>query len=321
VVWCDAVSGQSGLFGSVTNLLSFPKTRKALFDVAIAGPVAGFVASLACMLYGTAHPLGHHHTLHRCSHFTTFTCHLRTSPFTPARTGLSLTASATPEALATYPAIPAGFLSASFLLNQLVDSFLHVSDAAAAAAGGANPLGIVPPTQLIPLHPLVPVGMTGLLTNAYNFLPIGRLDGGRVATAVAGRQAAGGISQLALLSQAVAFFSNSSPTVLYWLLVVVFLQRGADLPPEDDVTPVATAEEDRAKGPLWLARAAALMLCTVLTAAAVTPVPAPQQPFDAAAPTTRTDGGLNSLLQGLPQQQQQQGVWGVRERTPGSIDI
>jgi len=72
---------------------------------------------------------------------------------------------------------------------------------------------------------------------------------------------------------------------------------------------------------LWLARAAALMLCTVLTAAAVTPVPAPQQPFDAAAPTTRTDGGLNSLLQGLPQQQQQQGVWGVRERTPGSIDI
>ena len=43
---------QIGLFGSVTRFLSFPKTRRQLFDVSIAGPVAGFVSSLACLLGG-----------------------------------------------------------------------------------------------------------------------------------------------------------------------------------------------------------------------------------------------------------------------------
>ena len=43
---------QIGIFGSVTRFLSFPKSRKELFDVAIAGPVAGFAASLACLLVG-----------------------------------------------------------------------------------------------------------------------------------------------------------------------------------------------------------------------------------------------------------------------------
>lgn len=43
---------QIGLFGSVTRFLSFPKTRRQLFDVSIAGPVTGFIASLACLLGG-----------------------------------------------------------------------------------------------------------------------------------------------------------------------------------------------------------------------------------------------------------------------------
>ena len=43
---------QIGLFGSVTRFLSFPKTRQQLFDVSIAGPVAGYLGSLACLLGG-----------------------------------------------------------------------------------------------------------------------------------------------------------------------------------------------------------------------------------------------------------------------------
>lgn len=37
---------QIGLFGSITNFLSYPKTRKALFDVAIAGPTLGTLSPL-----------------------------------------------------------------------------------------------------------------------------------------------------------------------------------------------------------------------------------------------------------------------------------
>ena len=36
---------QIGLFGSITNFLSYPKTRKALFDVAIAGPTLGTISA------------------------------------------------------------------------------------------------------------------------------------------------------------------------------------------------------------------------------------------------------------------------------------
>lgn len=43
---------QIGTFGSITRFLSFPKNRKQLFDVSIAGPTAGFAASLACLFAG-----------------------------------------------------------------------------------------------------------------------------------------------------------------------------------------------------------------------------------------------------------------------------
>jgi Zn-dependent protease len=226
---------QVGIFGSITNFLEFPKSRKALFDIAIAGPFAGFLCSLAATLYG-----------------------------------LTLTASASPELLSTFPALPTGFFSSSFLLHELVDNFLHIS--------------AVAPTALTAVHPLVAVGMTGLLANALNFLPIGRLDGGRVAMAIGGRQSADQIAFITLISQAVSIFSDASPIYFFWIVLVVFLQRGADIPPEDDVTPVATVEEDQKKGPKWIARALALGFCLSLTGAMILPVPQQSPPVTASAP-------------------------------------
>ena len=70
------------------------------------------------------------------------------------------------------------------------------------------------------------------------------------------------------------------------MLLVVFLQRGADLPPEDDITPVATDQDDKQIGPLYVMRALALGLCATLTAATITPVP---MPYDSnPTPTTTT---------------------------------
>lgn len=91
--------------------------------------------------------------------------------------GLALTASAGPDAIASFPALPYGFFSSSLLLDQLVDQFLHIHTAAADAIGqglvlaqgqGLGPadtqglVGMAPlvpaPTSMVPLHPLVIIG-------------------------------------------------------------------------------------------------------------------------------------------------------------------
>jgi Zn-dependent protease len=243
---------QIGIFGSVTNFLEFPKNRKEMFDVSIAGPTLGFIASLAATLYG-----------------------------------LSITASASPELAATFPALPTGFFSASLLLHELADSFLHLPTTITA-------------NTVTPIHPLVAVGMVGLLTNALNFLPIGRLDGGRVATAIAGRQAASSIAFATLLSQALSFFTNSSPVAFFWALIVVFLQRGQDIPPIDDITPVATVEDDARKSPAWFIRALALIFCAGMTAVTILQVPAPLDLVPGLGNSADTVQSGASALQGLP---------------------
>ena len=215
---------QIGIFGAVTRFLSFPSSRKALFDVSIAGPLVGFMYSLAVLF-----------------------------------AGLEQTASASPELLAGFPQLPTGFFSSSFLLFQFVDAYLHIGEAALREA-----------TSLTPVHPFVVIGMTGVLVNAFSFMPIGRLDGGRVAMAVAGRKSAGSLSFTALLGGAFSLLSSTSPVVFFWLLFVVFMQRGEDLPPEDDVTPMG---QDEKNGLVWAGRLSALLFCSVITGLTILPVP------------------------------------------------
>jgi hypothetical protein len=135
-----------------------------------------------------------------------------------------------------------------------------------------------------------------MLVNAFNFMPIGRLDGGRVAMSIVGRQSASGISFFTLLSQALTLLTAagaSSPLSFFWILTVVFLQRNAgtlptrmplllvlmrgyctaDIPPEDDVTPIASDADDADKSPLWAARLLSLAFCVALTAGVLLPVP------------------------------------------------
>ena len=228
-----------------------------------------------------------------------------------------------------FPAIPVGFLDSSLLLHALADLFLHVSDkvgsgligdlsdvlsgggslSSAAPGGVSSAAGGVSSSVglLTPIHPLVAVGITGILTNALNFLPIGRLDGGRVVMAVGGRRTASSISFAALIAQAVSFLSTSSPVMLFWSVFVVLFQRSADLPPLDDVTPVATNDDDANKGLPWLARAAALLMCVSLTSLAILPVP-----ID---PSVQ-----QQQQQQLQQQQQQQSIMTAPQAQGGASD-
>eukprot|EP00752_Nemacystus_decipiens_P016556 g14798.t1 len=73
---------QTGLFGAITPLLSFPKNRKDYFDVASAGPLLGTIVSLAVFV-----------------------------------AGIMMTGSATPEALELFPLVPAGLFHSSLLIG------------------------------------------------------------------------------------------------------------------------------------------------------------------------------------------------------------
>lgn len=225
-------SVQLGLFGTVTRFLTFPKSRKAIFDVAIAGPFAGFVASLTCILMG-----------------------------------IDLTAHATPAELLNYPAIPTGFFDYSILLHEFMEPLRNIDPSSTADALGQSK------TTLTIIHPLVAVGITGMFSNALNFLPIGRLDGGRVAMAIAGRRSANSISFAATLSQAVSLFSTSSPIPLFWGLFVILFQRGFDIPPEDDITPIVSDSEEKEKKITYFIRAIMLATCIILTSGMILPVP------------------------------------------------
>jgi membrane-associated protease RseP (regulator of RpoE activity) len=225
---------QIGIFGSITRFLGYPKDRKALFDVSIAGPFVGFVASLACIFYG-----------------------------------LMQTAVASPEELATFPGIPAEFFKYSLLLYELSQQYLPAPVAMAQANAAV----------VTSIHPFVAIGICGMLTNAFNFMPLGRLDGGRVVTAIAGRDTANRLTTIAILGLAVSFFTSFSPILFFWALTVVFLQRGTDIPPENDVTPVSTDEEDSSKSIMWFLRLATLVFCIGLSASMILPVPMDQSTF------------------------------------------
>lgn len=143
--------------------------------------------------------------------------------------------------------------------------------------------------------------MTGLLVNALNFLPIGRLDGGRVVMSIAGRQAANGISVLTLFGIAISFITNASPIFFFFGLIIIFLQRGADIPPQDDVTPIVSQEEESQKGPMYFLRALALATCVTLSSATVIPQPPPFEVSPSAQSTIMAPSSTNTGSGGLEQ--------------------
>ena len=89
--------------------------------------------------------------------------------------GLYLTPSASDAALADFPLAQASTLHSSLFCSVLIELVLGAPSAAEEAA-------------TVALHPMALAGFSGLVANALAMLPIGRLDGGRAATAAYGRR-------------------------------------------------------------------------------------------------------------------------------------
>lgn len=137
-----------GTFGAVIKMRSPIPSRKALFDIGIAGPLAGFVVCFIFLIIGfiTLPPKDYIYVLH-------------------------------PEYLTMFNGeIPAvGLHFGNTILFNLLSSIFGSS------------VNWIPPMNEIYHFPFLNVGWFGLFVTSLNLLPIGQLDGGHVTYAMFGK--------------------------------------------------------------------------------------------------------------------------------------
>jgi len=129
-----------GTMGAVIRTKSPVPTNKAMFDIGVAGPIAGFIASLIVLIYGFTHLPG-----------VQYIISIHPDYFSPTygRDALSLQ------------------FGDSILFMLLREIF-------------TNPQQFVPPMTEIYHYPYLCVGWFGLFVTSMNMIPVGQLDGGHI---------------------------------------------------------------------------------------------------------------------------------------------
>ena len=176
-----------GNFGAVISIRqAVPSTRK-LFDIGVAGPLAGFVVALGALIYGFATLPPPEYLLDLPGHEALKT-HIQqygTFPATP------------PDPGAGAMVIVVGQTPLFWLMSQF---FAHV-----------------PPMYEVYHYPVLFAGWLGLFFTALNLLPVGQLDGGHVLYALFGarwhRLCARAFVFLLLLSGGIGFVQEVQPAL------------------------------------------------------------------------------------------------------------
>jgi membrane-associated protease RseP (regulator of RpoE activity) len=172
-----------GTMGAFIQLKSLPKNKRALFDLGIAGPLAGLVVAIPVLALGLAlskvEPLTNTYYLK-----ATGQCEICTNTAVPGDTyscpddnlleGNSLLYLGM-KFLVKGQLLPA---PASYAVSPLVYWFRYL------LTGHPIPLG----GQDVMLHPVAWAGWAGLLVTFLNLIPAGQLDGGHVLYALFGRR-------------------------------------------------------------------------------------------------------------------------------------
>ncbi|KAI3986244.1 hypothetical protein MKX01_014368 [Papaver californicum] len=89
----------------------------------------------------------------------------------------------------------------------------------------------------VPVDPLAFAGLLGMVVTSLNLLPIGRLEGGRIAQALFGRNVATLVSFGTSLLLGIGGLSGSV-LCLAWGLFATFFRGGEELPATDEITPL-----------------------------------------------------------------------------------
>jgi len=192
-----------GTLGAVIRMRSPVRDRNTLFDIAVAGPLAGLAVALPAFVLG-----------------------LDWSRLIPSAEDTL------------------GGFGHSLLTRVLAT--LHFGD--------------VPRGMAVSTHPMVDAAWVGFLVTALNLLPIGQLDGGRIAYALFGRnhRRVGLIAFVMLLALGIA---TGASNWLVWAALVFFLVGFEHSPPLDDITPLSTGR--RLVG----------VVCLILLVLLIPPVP------------------------------------------------
>jgi membrane-associated protease RseP (regulator of RpoE activity) len=133
-----------GTFGAVIRTKSIVPSKKVMFDIGVAGPIAGFFASLIVLIYGFLQ--------------------LPSSEFILA---IHPDYDFTINASASGHGMPLAFGS-TFLFSGLKDILTNPS------------IQFVPPMSEIYHYPFLCAGWFGLFVTALNLIPMGQFDGGHV---------------------------------------------------------------------------------------------------------------------------------------------
>lgn len=199
-----------GTMGAVIKTISPVKSKKAMFDIGIAGPIAGFIASIAVLIYGFLNVPGEEYILS-----------IHPDYFSPeyGKTGLHLVFGDT--------------LLFTFFKYLFVNSG-----------------SFFPPMSEIYHYPFLCVGWFGLLITAMNMIPVGQLDGGHISYTMFGEENHFKIAVIAFVCLFIFGISGFVDSVLelnlnigwsgwlFWALILFFVIRLKHPPIQDD-TPLS----------------------------------------------------------------------------------
>uniref|UniRef100_A0A804K2Z8 Zinc metalloprotease EGY3, chloroplastic n=1 Tax=Musa acuminata subsp. malaccensis TaxID=214687 RepID=A0A804K2Z8_MUSAM len=128
------------------------------------------------------------------------------------------------------------FIRPQFFYNNPLLSFVQL-----VIGPYADELGNVLPNAVegvgVPVDPLAFAGLLGMVVTSLNLLPCGRLEGGRIAQALFGRNTATLLSFGTSLLLGIGGLSGSV-LCLAWGLFSTFFRGGEELPARDEITPM-----------------------------------------------------------------------------------
>jgi membrane-associated protease RseP (regulator of RpoE activity) len=196
-----------GTMGAVIRTRSVIQTRKAMFDIGVAGPIAGFVFCLALLIYGFLNVPGVEYILN-----------IHPDYFSPeyGKEGLALTFG-----------------------DSILFSFLRMVL--------VQPGQFFPPMSEIYHYPYLCVGWFGLFITSMNMIPVGQLDGGHISYGMFGEKNHYKISVIAFSIMFVFGLLGLIDTMLefnyglgwsgwlFWALILYFVIR-LKHPPVPDQT-------------------------------------------------------------------------------------
>ncbi len=186
-----------GTMGAFINMRSLPKNRRALFDLAIAGPLSGFVLSVIALIIGL--------NLSTVSQ-------LPSAPV--AGSVLEMEGNSLLYLLFKYMAFgrllpqPVGLTGISLAVYWVRYFF----------TGQPFPWGAMD----VMLHPIARAGWAGLFVTGINLLPVGQLDGGHIFSTLFGEKTARRIFPFLITGMVIlGFFSN-----IWWFWAVLLMVFG-----------------------------------------------------------------------------------------------